>query len=122
MNESLYEIPARTLARKLGICYQNIYRDVVAGIIPARRFGRLWMVPLNDARVKRLFQDKNNYRKERKKFLKRATRPVVYLGNVYETQAELARAVGVSKTTVRYWIDSGKAKFAEVNDEEQDTE
>lgn len=117
MNEALFEIPARTLARKLGIQYTRIHRDILAGIIPARRYGRLWMIPLNDARVQQLFKDKESYLKIRRNFVKRANRPVVYNGKLYETQAELADILGVSRSTVRYWLWQGKVKFAEFKEE-----
>lgn len=117
MNDLLFEIPARTLARKFGINYSRLHLDIYNGIVPARRFGALWMIPINNERVQELFKDRETYYRERKKYVKNKKRRVMYKGEVYETQAELARKMGVSRSTVQYWMQTGKAKRVDTSNE-----
>lgn len=119
----LLETSAYNLAQRLGIAYNCILRDIYTGVIPARRCGKRWMIPLQDERVKELFQTKESYYTNRKKYSKKRKGwkyPVVFNGKRYESQTDLAKAMNVSRYTVSFWVAKGKAALAGVVDGETD--
>lgn len=122
MYDLLFEISASKLARRLGISVSCIRRDIYAGIIPARRDGKLWMIPLQNERVKELFQDKESYHKNRKKYAKKRQGwkyPVVFNGERYNSLSDLAKAAGVSRYTASLWAMKGKVTYAEEKEQSE---